>query len=108
MVSVPTGYCGFLALHIIIRYGHRDSSVCYNVHSLVRPLVLPSVSPSVGLSVGAYQHRNKRMVLFLYNVSVQVNVTYIGNESKVALVAPFIAATGASWPEKFGRNIKMV
>ena len=23
-------------------------------------------------------------------------------------VAPFIAATGASWPEKFGRNIKIM
>lgn len=27
---------------------------------------------------------------------------------KVALVAPFIAATGASWPEKFGGNIRIV
>ena len=27
---------------------------------------------------------------------------------KVALVAPIIAATEASWPEKFGRIIKMV
>ena len=39
---------------------------------------------------------------------VQFNVTYIGNKSKVALVAPMIAATEASWSEKFGRNIKMV
>ena len=39
---------------------------------------------------------------------VQFNVTYIGNESKVAPVAPIIAATAANWPEKFGRNIKMV
>ena len=39
---------------------------------------------------------------------IQINVTYIGSESMVALVAPMIAATEASWPEKFGRNIKMV
>lgn len=39
---------------------------------------------------------------------VQFNVTYIGNKSKVALVAPMIAATAASWPEKFGGFAKMV
>ena len=38
----------------------------------------------------------------------QINVSYIRNEQILALVAPFIAATGASWPEKFGRNIKIV
>ena len=29
-------------------------------------------------------------------------------DKRVAFVAPFIAATGASWPEKFGRNIKIM
>ena len=40
--------------------------------------------------------------------SFQINVSYIRNAQILALVAPFIAATGASWPEKFGGNIKMV
>jgi len=33
---------------------------------------------------------------------IQINVTYIGNESRVGSVAPFIAVTGANWPKKFG------
>lgn len=39
---------------------------------------------------------------------VQFNVTYIGNKSKVALVAPMIAATKVSWPVKFGGFARMV
>ncbi|MBQ7424552.1 MAG: hypothetical protein IJV19_07415, partial [Prevotella sp.] len=40
--------------------------------------------------------------------SFQINVSYILNAQILAPVAPFIAATGASWPEKFGGSIRIV
>ena len=40
--------------------------------------------------------------------SFQINVSYIRNVQILAPVAPFIAATGASWAEKFGRTVKIV
>ena len=94
-----------------------------NVAALVRLIVLTLVRYNDGMYIVTVWVFNLLVdrftdLLFYQLMGIRVNlsdyrlidfVTYFDIWGKrVALVAPFIAATGASWPEKFGGNIKIV
>ena len=108
-MSVYIGYSESTVAHIIIRYSHHGWFFINDVHPLVRPLVRPSCSPLVHPLQRWYVHPLQRWFITSGTPErFQINVSYIRNVQIQASVAPFIAATGASWPEKFGGNIKIV